>query len=873
MKHQSIKFLITICATFICTYYVWTQYAPPVRIMSIPPTIDKIVFDGIDNESSYGQAQTVTIFNPTGYSGENDFSGYFKVCWDTRFLYFYANITDDVDHSFPNADVYDTWMYDNIEIYLDLDTTGSESFYTDHTIQLRYNRGWNRVMWSGRADGADYFCYLKNKPDSTGWVLETGIPWSCVLPTGSLPQDINEFLENFIGFDACFSDSDGENPLMGMRDVMAAWDSDDPDTYDDRTEDNAWNNRKVFGIVKFLGEPLPAPIDTPPPPPPPPPFITPPPLPPPVGEIVNYVQPIATMTIPATIDTINFDGIDNELSYGAAQTLTTFNNTGVNGPDDFSGYFKVCWDSTYLYFFANITDDVDHSNLNGGNDWEFDNMEIFIDLDTTSVGTYYDDNTSQIRLNRGWQRVSYAGRATADNFYYYSANKPDNEGWIVETAIPWISALPSGSLPEDILEYIGNSMGFDVMGADSDGEDPFYGMRDGQSAWDMDDPSTIDDRTEDNAWNNTRVFGIIELLGNPIISPPTPPPAPPPPVPDPEPPTPPAPPATGDNFVNPIRSMHIPQTIDSMSMDGIASENSYSDAQTLEVFNGTGLDGTPDDFDGIFKVCWDYRYLYFFADITDDINHSVLDENNVWMFDNIELYLDLAIDSSSTWYDDNAIQIRFNRGIDYVIWPGRSAREEYIYYWKNKPDSTGWIVETAVPWTTALPEGKSSEDIADYIHNNMGFDVIISDSDGDDPNYGMRDAGIAWDMDDPDNELDRTEDNAWNNTHVFGVVNLLSDLTLPEYRTVNDYSNIDPVPVKDRVQAYPNPTSGDICFENLNDVTTIEILNILGQKIQRIEVTDKQMNLNLTLFSKEGVLITRYIFKDGSSATLKLILK
>lgn len=870
MKHQTIKLLISICAYCTCTFAIWAQYAPPVRTMSIPPTTDKIVFDGIDNESSYGQAQTMTVFNSAGYTGEEDFSGYFKVCWDTRFLYFFANITDDVNHSLPNYEGASSWMFDNIEIYLDIDTAGTWDYYTDYTVQLRYDRGWNMVLWPGRAKAGDYFCQLIDKADSSGWILETAIPWTCVLPTGSLPEDINEFLKKPIGFDVAFSDSDGSDPINGMRDVMSAWDSDGPDDNMDMTEDNAWNNRKVFGIVEFLGNPLPAPTDTPPPPPPAPPFITPVPDPPPAGEIVNYVQPIATMSIPATIDTINFDGIDNELSYSDAKALTTFNNTGVNGDDDFSGFFKVCWDNNYLYLFAKITDDINHSNLKGGNDWEFDNIEVHIDLDTNSAGTYYDENAIQIRLNRGWQRVSWTGRATADDFYYYSATTPENDGWVVETAIPWISALPSGSLPEDILEYIGNSMGFDVMGADSDGDDPFYGARDGHSAWDMDDPSSFDDRTEDNAWNNTRVFGIVELLGNPIISPPSPPPAPPPPVPQPEP-EPVNPPATGDNFITPIRSMYIPESADSMSMDGIAIESSYSEAQTMEVFNGTGLDGTPDDFDGTFKVCWDYSYLYFFADITDDINHSVLDENNVWTFDNIELYLDLAIDSVYTSYDDNAIQIRFNRGIDYVIWPGRATQEEYIYYWSNKPDNKGWIVEAAVPWTAVLPEGKDSEDIADYIANNMGFDVIFSDSDGDDPNFGMRDVGIAWDMDDPSTPEDRTEDNAWNNTHVFGVINLLSDISLPEYRA--GYVDIKPALTTDDVKVYPNPTSGTITLENLDDVKTIEILNVLGRKIQKIEVSDKKMVLNLTEFSKEGVLIVRFMFDNGSVATHKLILK
>ena len=78
MKHQYSKFILTICAWFICTTFLLAQYITPVRTMSIPPTIDKIIFDGVDNESSYSAAQTLTMFNSSGYSGIQDFGGYFK---------------------------------------------------------------------------------------------------------------------------------------------------------------------------------------------------------------------------------------------------------------------------------------------------------------------------------------------------------------------------------------------------------------------------------------------------------------------------------------------------------------------------------------------------------------------------------------------------------------------------------------------------------------------------------------------------------------------------------------------------------------------------------------------------------------------------
>jgi len=95
----------------------------------------------------------------------------------------------------------------------------------------------------------------------------------------------------------------------------------------------------------------------------------------------------------------------------------------------------------------------------------------------------------------------------------------------VEAGIPWTCALPDGSLPEDIEYYVANSMGFDIIFSDSDNEtgDPLTGARDAMAAWDSDYPNTVDDRTEDNAWMNTHVFGIISLIGDPLAPPAAPP--------------------------------------------------------------------------------------------------------------------------------------------------------------------------------------------------------------------------------------------------------------------------------------------------------------------------------------------------------------
>lgn len=232
------------------------------------------------------------------------------------------------------------------------------------------------------------------------------------------------------------------------------------------------------------------------------------------AALTQPVQPVRTMDIPFVYQSPDIDAQDDESGWSISQSTTIFNPTGHDGDADFSGSFKVMWSYQYLYFFAVISDDIEHNYSWGvGNPWEFDNCEIFIDLDTNTIETAYRNNsTVQLRFCRGLDSVETPGRASRLEYEYYWENTAS--GWNFEAAIPWTCAMAEGMLPEDIEDYLCNSIGFDVAFADSDNldGDPATGNRDVQSAWDMDEPDTDDDRTEDSAWNNTSVFGYINLL-------------------------------------------------------------------------------------------------------------------------------------------------------------------------------------------------------------------------------------------------------------------------------------------------------------------------------------------------------------------------
>ena len=229
----------------------------------------------------------------------------------------------------------------------------------------------------------------------------------------------------------------------------------------------------------------------------------------------ELVQPVSTLEIKyAEPGTMKIDGFDDEAVYSAEQSTIAFVTTGSTGADaDFTFTFKVAYDLDYMYLFAKILDDVDNSltYTTDANPWTYDCIEVFLSLDTTgSTGVtsngYGDDtNCVQLRINRGIDSVQQTGRATADMYINHFENTGD--GWLCETAIPWKAVLATGQDPEDIMDYIGAVNGFDMSGADSDTPGPDH--RDCQTAWDSDDP--VETGTEDNAWTDRSVFGIMTL--------------------------------------------------------------------------------------------------------------------------------------------------------------------------------------------------------------------------------------------------------------------------------------------------------------------------------------------------------------------------
>jgi len=252
----------------------------------------------------------------------------------------------------------------------------------------------------------------------------------------------------------------------------------------------------------------------------------------------QYAEPNMTITFPAitAIPVVDADGSD--ASYGDMVTdMKIAKRAGAaiaayedGAAPDFDGQFKACWSANYLYMYVEVTDDIFEPYVNGkANSWTWDNMEVFIDLDTNSTtDTYSETSTTQIRICPGLETAAGAdsiceSSSRGDIGLYKSAWEKTPNGYNVELGIPWLTATTDASV--DIAAKIAANtvIGFDFAIADADGDGT--GAEGGRNVeggaqmfWDLDTDDPLSGN-EDNAYRNRRVFGWMILDGTPVDDP------------------------------------------------------------------------------------------------------------------------------------------------------------------------------------------------------------------------------------------------------------------------------------------------------------------------------------------------------------------
>jgi hypothetical protein len=174
-------------------------------------------------------------------------------------------------------------------------------------------------------------------------------------------------------------------------------------------------------------------------------------------------------------------------------------NRLFKGTLELSSSFKMMWDANNLYILADVNDPTVATDWVAGTEWNFDNMEIFFDMDCNAGGAYDGVNDWQIRYNRGHEGNTVSGSANVSDDANYKAaqkEKADKSGYYMEWQIPF-SALDVAFTAEANSKF-----GFCANTCDNTGT----GRTDAVS-WSA---------TTDDAYQNTKSFGVVTLVDGPV---------------------------------------------------------------------------------------------------------------------------------------------------------------------------------------------------------------------------------------------------------------------------------------------------------------------------------------------------------------------
>jgi hypothetical protein len=166
----------------------------------------------------------------------------------------------------------------------------------------------------------------------------------------------------------------------------------------------------------------------------------------------------------------------------------------VSNSSDLSGYAKLLWDNTNLYFLAVVTDDTKQNDSQ--NSYDDDQVELYVDADNAKANAY-DANDCQYSF--GWNDGTVVGTipSTASKTgITYSAVATTN-GYVIEAKLPWstINTTPAAD------KFIG--VDFMINDDDTNAE------RDGKLSWNA---------ATDDAYQNASLFGTAKLNSQQVVT-------------------------------------------------------------------------------------------------------------------------------------------------------------------------------------------------------------------------------------------------------------------------------------------------------------------------------------------------------------------
>lgn len=251
-------------------------------------------------------------------------------------------------------------------------------------------------------------------------------------------------------------------------------------------------------------------------------------------------------------------------------------------------------------------------------------------------------------------------------------------------------------------------------------------------------------------------------------------------------------------------------------------------------------------------VAFDDNYLYFAADVEDDVIEVDSTNGETWMYDGVDLFIGLynQMGAKHTSYkkgDEPDLHFRFNEHqllLD-ISGGGVLSKQGVDYYWKSK-FPTGYIVEGRVSLDT-IAVIVESEKFVPIVGMKIPIDYSINDADG------SRREGIM--------TLSKiNEDQSWGNpslwTHTW-IGDKMTDVDDNEL-TIKTYG---------LEQNYPNPFNpSTVISYSLAEagMVTLKIYNILGQEVLTLVNTNQNVGQYQVKFDASNLSTGLYVYRIQS---------
>ena len=453
-----------------------------------------------------------------------------------------------------------------------------------------------------------------------------------------------------------------------------------------------------------------------------------------IRVIKNTTQIFRTFT-PLTIDG-TVDEAWNDPVIIAFDAETVILGAGPFTENNLSGSAKALWDENYVYVLAEVKDD-DLVN-DSPNNYQDDGVEFYFDGNNAKTTSYQAGNDVQLTFRWMDDVVAANNGISVVGIEKAMIANLDGDGYVLEAKIPWANF---GVTPE-----IGLEVGFDFMLIDDDGG----GDREGKLSWNS---------TSDNAYQNTSVFGTIELAGK-------------------------------------IPKGEIYRVSSSPIIDGSIDE--IWNNPIIERFSAKNvlIGGviSEDNLSGYSQAIWDDTYVYLLAQVKDDV--LINDSPNNYQDDAVEFYFDGNNAKTTSYQAGNDVQLTF-RWMDDVV----AANNGISVVGIEKAmianlDGDGYVLEAKIPWANfgvvSPVEGQQ-----------VGFDFMLIDDD----EGGDREGKLSW------NAID---DSAWQSTAVFGTITISESVTLSTPQNILENSiKIYPNPARNEIKIYGLNNEFEYCIMDI----------------------------------------------------------